>query len=349
MSGEEQLIERLARAIPSSRGASGRVAGRGGTLRLGIGDDAAVISPGRGADWVLSCDASLEGVHFLAETYPADSIGYKSLVRATSDLAAMGARPRFFLLTLALPERCTGKWLTEFGQGMGRAARELGLVLIGGDTTKSATVSISITVLGEAAPGLAVTRAGARRGDIVYVSGQLGRAQLGLNLVKSGIVNASNPHTKKQFSLVQPHLYPQIRVELGLWLARQRIASSMMDISDGLSTDLERLCTASGVGARIWADRIPCVEFPAGRPDGFTLELAELKLDPLQMALHGGEDYELLFTVPPKHAKRLRQAPDFAEITAIGEIERRRGIRLVGIDGREKRLVPGGWDPFRKK
>src|SRR5208282_4590086 len=224
MSGEEQLIERLARAIPSSRGASRRAAARGGALRLGIGDDAAVISPDRSADWVLSCDASLEGVHFLAESYPADSVGYKSLVRATSDLAAMGSRPRFFLLTLALPEGRTGKWLNEFARGMGRAARELGLVLIGGDTTKSATVSISITVLGEAAPGLAVTRAGARPGDILYVSGRLGRAQLGLNLLKSGIVSAAKPRTKRQFPLVQPHLYPQIRVELGSWLARYRIA-----------------------------------------------------------------------------------------------------------------------------
>jgi thiamine-monophosphate kinase len=339
MDREAQLIERIARAVPSRRGA-----GRGGGMRLGIGDDAAILTPGRNAEWVLSCDAFLEGVHFLAESYPPDSIGYKSLVRAASDLAAMGARPRLFLLTLALPARLTGKWLDEFLRGMGRAARLLGMRLAGGDTTKSATVSISITVLGEVARGQAVTRSGARPGDILYVSERLGRAQLGLKLAKIGGPRTRATLLRSQSRLLQPHLYPKIRVELGAWLAQHEIASAMMDISDGLSTDLARLCAASGVGARLWAERIPCVKLPVAR----TSPLRKLRLDAMQMALHGGEDYELLFAVPRKRLNRLRSAPGFAQITAIGEIERGKRITLVGADGRSKRLDPGGWDPFRR-
>jgi thiamine-monophosphate kinase len=337
---EAQLIERIARAVPSIRGA-----GQGGGMRLGIGDDAAILAPGRNTEWVLSCDAFLDGVHFLAKSYPADSVGYKSLVRAASDLAAMGAKPRCFLLTLALPARLTGKWLDGFLGGMGRAARLLGMRLAGGDTTKSAAISISITVLGEVARGQAVTRSEARPGDILYVSGRLGRAQLGLQLAKSsgpgGLARALRGHS----GLLQPHLYPKIRVVLGAWLARHEIASAMMDISDGLSTDLARMCRASGVGARLWAERIPCVKLPSARAG----VLRKLRLDSMQMALHGGEDYELLFTVPRKKVKRLRSAPGIAEITPIGEIERGNEITLVGADGRSKRLNPGGWDPFRGK
>lgn len=337
LDNEDQLIKRIAKAIPSVRGA-----GRNPVLRLGIGDDAAIIALGGSIEWVLSCDAFLEGVHFLSASYLPDSVGYKSLVRAASDLAAMGARPQLFLLTLALPARLTGKWLDQFLRGMGRAARRLGMRLAGGDTSRSATVSISITVLGELPRGRAVKRSGARPGDIVYVSGRLGRAGLGLKLMQMSSHGTPKTAHGSRARLLQPHLYPKIRVELGAWLARHRIASAMMDTSDGLSTDLARLCVASGVGARLWAERIPCVKIPAAR----TGLLRKLKLNPLQMALHGGEDYELLFTVSPRHAKRLKSAPSAAEIRAIGEIERGKGIVLVGSNGTAKRLDPGGWDPF---
>ncbi len=337
LDNETQLIERIARAVPSSGG----VARSYGELRLGIGDDAAIVSPGGKTEWVLSCDAFLEGVHFLAGSYPAESVGYKALVRAASDLAAMGAQPQLFLLTLALPAKRTGKWLDEFLRGMGRAARQLGMRLVGGDTTRSRMVSIGITVLGEVARGLAVRRSGARPGDILYVSGMLGRAELGLELIGWGLTTANASDRR----LLQAHLYPKIRVELGAWLARHKMASAMMDISDGLSTDLARLCASSGVGARLWAERIPCVKIPAAR---IGLK-RKRRLDPLQMALHGGEDYELLFTVARKNVRRLRSAPGFGELTAIGEIERGNTITLVGADGRSERLEPGGWDPFRGK
>lgn len=177
---EDQLIERIAKAVPSVRGAGSRAG-----LRVGIGDDDAVGAPRAGCEWLLHCDAFLDGIHFHAKTYPADSVGYKSLARATSDLAAMGAEPRFFLLTLALPASLTGNWLDGFLRGMRRASRQLGILLAGGDTTRSDKVSISITVVGELGRGLAVRRSGARPGDLVYVSGRLGRAQLGLELMKA--------------------------------------------------------------------------------------------------------------------------------------------------------------------
>jgi thiamine-monophosphate kinase len=336
MEQEDQLIERIRRAVPSRNR---------GSLQLGIGDDAAVISSRKGFEWALSCDAFLEGVHFLVNRHPADSVGFKALARATSDLAAMGAQPRLFLLTLALPASRTGKWLDEFLRGMGRAARQLGMSLAGGDSTKSTRISISITVLGEVGRGLAVTRSGARPGDVLCVSGRLGGAEIGLKMVQTGALKASNWNEKESNSngkdrgrMLRPHLYPRIRVALGAWLAARRVASAMIDISDGLSTDLARLCAASRVGARIWAERIPCVKV-----------LPALKLDPLQMALHGGDDYELLFAVPRRKMRRLRRAPGYAEIVAIGEIERGAKIMLVDDGGNAKILRPGGWDPFERK
>jgi thiamine-monophosphate kinase len=349
MDRESKLVERIARAFRA--GAPKKDAKHRAALRLGIGDDAAIISPGGENDWVFSCDAFLEGVHFLAKTHPPDSVGYKSLVRATSDLAAMGAIPRYFLLTLAIPASRTGAWLEQFLNGMARAARSMKMVLAGGDTTKSDKVSISVNVIGEVARGEGVTRSGARPGDIIYVSGRLGRAQLGLDLLLHGNIRAKGSsrtgtahavHALR--SILQPHLYPEIRLALGAWLAKHRLASAMIDLSDGLSTDLTRLCQASGVGAEIQSTAIPSLALPAA--------LSKYKgrsgLDPLQMALNGGEDYELLFTVPPRNVKKLREAPGFSQLTPIGEVTRTKNVVLVGPNGTPKPLNPQGWDPFRR-
>jgi thiamine-monophosphate kinase len=344
MGREDQLIKELALTVPSEIGARRADRSPRAGVRLGIGDDAAVIVPGRNTDLVVTCDAFLEGVHFLAGRHPADSVGYKSLARATSDIAAMGAKPRFFLLALALPQARTGKWLNGFLRGMRRAAQQIGVRLIGGDTTRYPSISISITVFGEVASGRAVTRAGARPGDILYVTGRLGRAKLGLEVIRNCPLGEIKRLIRSQNPLLKQHLYPQVRVRLGEWLAKHRIASSMIDISDGLSTDLGHLCAASRVGARVWAERIPRVAIPAAQSNF----ASKLKLDPLEMALDGGDDYELLFTVPRKLAKRLRSAPEFRNLTAIGEIERGKQILLVDSGGRAKPLKPRGWDPFRK-
>jgi len=354
VASEDQLIERVVKALPSitpDRGAAVRL----GHLRapFGIGDDAAVLSPAGKEDWIVTCDAFIEGVHFLRHVHPADSVGCKSIARAASDVAAMGGAPRAFLLTLALPQDCTARWLDQFLAGMKRAALKLGLRLIGGDTTRTPLIFISVTVIGEIARGRAVKRSGARSGDLIYVSGRLGRAELGLQLLRGHITNATSIRNSRNASgalnssaaLLQPHLYPEIRVELGAWLAQHRIASAMMDISDGLSTDLPRLCLASGVGATIDARRIPRVQIA----ERIARRLPPAAADALQMALHGGEDYELLFTVPRRNVARLRGAPGFPELTAIGEITRSRKILLVDDAGSALPLQPGGWDPFRAR
>ena len=332
---EDKLIVRLARRIPSVGRAGPGTAPYTG-LRLGIGDDAAILRGSSKVEWVVSCDFSLEGVHFRDDSHPPESIGYKSLARAASDLAAMGSRPHYFLLALALPAAKTGRWLDRFATGMAKAARELNIRLIGGDTSKSQNVMISITVLGEVAPGQAITRSGARPGDLIYVSEELGRAQLGLELILRGLA-----HRRSLRKYLQPHLYPKIPLALGEWLAARRLATAMMDISDGLSTDLARLCDASGVGARIWSGKIPEVKIPSA--------LAHQKFDALEFALHGGEDYGLLFTVRPKSAKLLRRFSPKIPLTCIGEITRQKQILLVHGNGTQAALPAKGWDPFRDR
>lgn len=306
-----------------------------GAVRQGIGDDAAVLRPSPRSEWAISTDFSLEGTHFRPD-YPPDSIGYKSLARATSDLVAMGAKPRYFLLALALPTSKTGAWMTDFASGMSRATREFGSRLIGGDISRSALVTICVTVLGDIPSGLAVLRSGAKPGDLIYVTGKPGAAQLGLEITVRGL---SHQPSLKQY--LKPHLYPEIPTALGQALARQRIPSAMMDISDGLSTDLTRLCATSGVGAQIHVDRLPTVKVPSNpRLRG---------IDPLALALHGGDDYGLLFTAPPGSRRRLRGIPRDAQITHIGEITRDRQIVMIDHVNHTSGLEAKGWDPFRTR
>jgi thiamine-monophosphate kinase len=304
-------------------------------LRIGIGDDAAVILPRSGAEWVLTTDAFLENVHFLLKVHPPEAVGYKALARATSDLAAMGARPRYFLLNLALPPSCTGSWFDRFLTGMSRAAHSFGLVLAGGDTTRCPLVSINLTVIGEAVAGRTILRSGARPGDFICVSGRLGEAEMGLQLLRRGLGKR-----EKWKNLPKKHFYPEPRLALGEWLAKSGKATAMIDTSDGLSTDLAHLCEASGVGARLWAEKIPKVVVPGS--------LQKFGLDPLQLALDGGEDYELLFTVPKRLARRLPHAVRGVPVTIIGEITREKRILLIDDAGRTKPLPAHGWDPFRK-
>jgi thiamine-monophosphate kinase len=326
MGNERQLIERAVRKLRSRSGAG---------LRVGIGDDAAVVRPRSRTEWVLTTDAFLENVHFLLRAHPPEVVGYKALARATSDLAAMGARPLYFLLSLALPLSCTGKWFDRFLEGMSRAARSFGLVLAGGDTTRSPLAAINITVIGEVTPGQAVLRSGARPGNLICVSGRLGEAELGLWLLLRGWQKQ-----KKWETLLRKHLHPEPRLVLGEWLAKSGRATAMIDTSDGLSTDLAHICEASGVGAKVWADRIPKVTVPS--------DLQKLGLDPLRLALDGGEDYELLFTVPKRLAQHLLRTVHGVPITIIGEITRGKRIQLIDGAGRTKTLPARGWDPFRK-
>jgi len=326
MASEIELIERVRRQFPSARGG----------LRIGIGDDAAVLRPGVGRDWVVTVDAFLENVHFLRKVHPPKAVGHKALARAASDIAAMGARARFFFLTVGLPDACTRAWLDDFLDGMARAARRFGLTLAGGDTTKYPLVVASLTVVGETDRSNAILRSGARPGDLLCVSGRLGEAELGLRLLRRKL------HKRKPWAgFLKKHFYPEPRLALGEWLAAHRCATSMIDTSDGLSTDLGHICKASGVGAIVWATKIPVVKIPP--------ELRRLGLDPLDLAVNGGEDYELLFTVPKKYSGRLPRKIKGVSVTVIGEINRDKKVFLLGPDGSRTRLQPKGWDPFRKK
>jgi thiamine-monophosphate kinase len=347
MRTEPEIIERISRGLANRRPSKYKV----GALRLGIGDDAAVLRGsflarvGRTADdLVLSCDAFLENVHFLADVHPPDAVGYKALARATSDLAAMGAVPRFFMLSLALPASRTGAWLDALTKGMARAAREFGMLLIGGDTSRNPTVIMNVTVGGDVTGGRALTRSGAKPGDGIYVSGTLGAAQLGLELVLRHLHR--NARWKR---LLEQNFRPKIQIELGRWLAGERcrrpIASAATDTSDGLSTDLTHICQSSDVSARIFVAQIPVAKISE--------PLQRFGIAPLDLALHGGEDYQLLFTVPAAAERRIPKVFRGTRITKIGEILKskfRRGshdVELVDLDGKKTLLTPQGWDSFR--
>ncbi len=316
---EKSLIGKIERAFP-------RMPRK--PLMLSLGDDAAVWTPRTGQQTILTCDWFLEGTHFLRDKHPADAVGWKCLARAVSDVAAMGGEPRCFLLSLALPSALTGKWLDKFLGGLRRASRELQCELAGGDTTKRDEILISVTVIGEVRLGQAISRSGARPGDLLFVSGTLGQADLGFRKLRKarGEGKASNAALRK-------HLYPRPRLELGKWIAQKHLASAMMDVSDGLSTDLPRLCEASAVGARINVNSLPA--------SGLT-ELS----DGRKLALHGGDEYELLFTVRKTNAPRVPAKFSGLPLTCIGEITRGKKI-VVEEDGKSAALISGGWDPFR--
>src|SRR6267143_3262812 len=267
---EDSILKKIA---GSSRSSRGQRAGR--SITLGMGDDAALFRPKPGHEIILTCDWFLEGTHFLREKHPPDAVGWKCLARAVSDVAAMGGSPRCFLLSLALPETHTGRWLDLFLSGLRRASRKFQCVLAGGDTTRGNEILTNVTVVGEVPAGHAVLRSGACAGDLVYVSGRLGEAELGLRILQrsKGALSKKDPLTKK-------HLYPEPRLALGQWLAKKGLPTSMMDLSDGLSTDLSRLCAASTVGALLDIVKIPQVQLQDA-----TLELGR---DLLQLALHGG-------------------------------------------------------------
>jgi thiamine-monophosphate kinase len=317
---ENSLIARIERTFGK--------ASLGKSMRLSLGDDAALWSPTRGMETVLTCDWFLEGTHFLRGKHSADAVGWKCLARAVSDIAAMGGELRCFLLSLALPDELTGKWLEGFLRGLRRCSQALDCALAGGDTTRRDKVLISITVIGELRRGRAVLRSGASPGDAIYVSGTLGEADAGLRELRRmrGMAKATNAALRK-------HLYPHPRLELGAWLAEQRMATAMMDLSDGLSTDLPRLCAASGVGAIIQINSLPVTA------------LARTSTA-RKLALHGGDDYELLFTVAKKNARKFPRDFQSLRLTSIGEITRDKRILLETQPGKMLPLRSGGWDPF---
>lgn len=311
----------------------------------GIGDDAAVIRPSAGKEIVITADLLVEDIDFRRTTAPALLLGHKALAVSLSDIAAMGARPRWCLISIGVPDDV---WQTEFVdqfyEGLGNLAGRYDVQLIGGDTSRtSEKIVIDSIVLGEKSAGTTVKRAGAQPGDQIFVTGSLGGAAAGLRLIERGAhlaeQNLADEDSQKIDHVLLRQLRPDARVGWGMVLGEERLATSMIDVSDGLSSDLNHLCRASGVGALIASSLLPI--------DHQVVELCGRRaLDPLQLALHGGEDFELLFTVKPGDLARLPRRVDGVQITRIGEVRTpTEGVR-ISEGSRIWELNPGGWKHF---
>lgn len=297
---------------------------------FGIGDDGAVLKIGR-KYLILTKDLLFEGFHFIRGLHPPFLLGRKSLNVNLSDIAAMGGTPRFALLGLGIPAGTPPEWVTEFFSGFGSAAEEGRVVLVGGDVSGAAKISISVTILGESTA--VVPRIGARPGHLLYVSGYLGDAMAGFSLLKKGHRIGKNPSAD---SLLRAFLDPAPQIALGKALARKKLASAMIDTSDGLSVDLLHLCEESKLGAEIYLDRLP-----------ISSGLRDFARRPLELALHGGEDYQLLFSVAPDKTAGLLGLQRKYKITQIGHMRRRKGIRAVDAQGKRLPLKTKGYEHFR--
>jgi thiamine-monophosphate kinase len=294
-------------------------------VATGIGDDCAVLRIPAGHEVLITTDFNLEGIHFRRNWHPPESVGYRCLARGLSDIAAMGGNPAAAFLSLALPPKLPQRWVDRFFDGLLKLATEFNVTLAGGDTSQSlAGILADIVVVGSVPKGKAILRSGARRGDRIYVTGRLGESAAALAALRSG---------KKIHAADFPrHFTPEARVEIGQYLRNHGLASSMIDLSDGLSTDLSHLCQESGVGTEIYSAAIP--RALAGK---LAREV------PLALALHGGEDYELLFTsskpIPAKIAG--------VGVSQIGRIVRGKELTLISATGARKSLRPEGWENFR--
>lgn len=321
-------IRRIAGYLPATS-ASRKLLRKTGDLRLvtGIGDDCAVLRATGRSDLLVTTDFSLEGVHFRRDWHPPEFVGHRCLARGLSDIAAMGGEPVAAFLSLAVPDNLSQAWIDRFLDGFLRLARKFGVRLAGGDTSQSTQgVLADVIVIGSISRGQAILRSGAKPGDRIYVTGSLGESASALKLFYS---------KKKVDSKRFPrHFLPIPRIEVARILRMKNIPTSMIDLSDGLSTDLSHLCEESHIGAEVNSAAIPIAQTgPKNKSAAFHL------------ALHGGEDYELLFTAPPgiKVSSRIAHV----SITCIGEITRGQGMFLSDANGRRSRLKPLGWEHFR--
>ena len=316
--GERRVISRIRRAFGEKRA----------DILLGIGDDAALV---RGPErLLLTTDILVEDEDFRLADHPPRLLGRKALNVSLSDIAAMGGRPLHALVGMALPGDIEESWLRQFMAGFRSAAREAGVALVGGDLSQANEIMISVTVTGDVK--FPVARRGARPGDAIFVSGTLGDAAGGLRLLeKGGIRGVAKPVRP----LVGAFLDPAPRLKLGAILGGRKLASAMIDISDGLSVDLAHICEESGVGAEVEADRIP-----------ISAALKRFARDPLDMALNGGEDFELLFTVRPAKLAAVDTLARAHGLTRIGRITPGRMIRLVTPGKKTERLRPRGFEHF---
>jgi thiamine-monophosphate kinase len=368
---EKLLIQRIRRA------ASKRVEHPG----LGIGDDCAVLRIPAGEEVLGTTDFSLENVHFRREWHPPESVGHRCLARGLSDIAAMGGTPRAAFLSLALPVELSQKWVDQFLAGLLKLADRYRVPLAGGDTAQSpGGVLADIMVVGSVPRGKAILRSGAHAGDLLYVTGGLGTSAAALHQLRDGKKLRPQSHLR--------HFYPEPRIAVGQFLREKKLASAMIDISDGLSTDLGHICEESGTGAVVYANLLPIfaanhpteslvpghglnratsrstkdrASAPAALADtgakaqdssaavfGTTRSRALIQTgdswNRLDLALHGGEEYELLFTARPN--RRIPQQIAGVPVSLIGEILSGKVMTLATADGKTQPLKPAGWEHF---
>lgn len=315
----------------------------------GIGDDAAIVTSGAGKWSLLTTDLLAEGIHFDLRTATMADIGFRAAVANLSDIAAMGGTPQYLLVSLAIPRSGASNQVHQLYKGMMAACRPHRVTLIGGDTSASANGwFINITLVGMVPPRKALLRSGARTGDLLYVTGTIGDALAGLMLLNEQPGKTRRPPTTalsarhKQF-LIGRHLHPTARLAEGQWLSAHRVATSAIDVSDGLSGDLRHICEESHVGVDLDLHSLPlspaCRAYAASR-----------KLDPAALALAGGEDYELLFTLPPRRKAEVERAAKLHRfrITCIGAIRpARQGIQAIDQGGTTHPLPNSSYEHFK--
>ncbi len=328
MGGERRLIAALSRIFGPPPSA----------VRCGIGDDTAILAPEAAQDLLWTIDTLIEGVHFDLKYTPLRSLGWKSLAVNLSDIAAMGGQPQYALLALGWPPRRALHQALELAQGMQDVAQEFGVAVIGGDTVAApAGLTLSLTVLGQVAPGRALRRDGAQVGDDIYVTGPLGLAAAGLELLRHGLALPD----EMKIPLMEAFLRPWPQIAAGRLLASQNLATAAIDVSDGVASDLDQICQRSGVGAVLAAAALP-IPRPVHEVAGL------LGAEPVDLALKGGEDYQLLFTAHPDKKGLVQKAFLKAGLPAprgIGTIVRGSGIRLQ-YDDKELELAGTGFDHF---
>ena len=313
----------------------------------GIGDDCAVLSLQAGNYQVLTTDALVETVHFNLKTQTPEELGWKALAVNISDVAAMGARPQFAVISLGIPKTLPVDFLDRFYKGLNQASQKYQVALVGGDTVASPRhLFINMALLGETFKKKVFTRDGARPGDAIMVTGTLGDAAAGLKILQSKKKQWDIPKAAQK-KLTQRHLKPEPRLAMARWLAQSRYkVTSMLDISDGLTQDLGHILRASSVGAELWEAHIPLSKaiLKAEKTKSFSA---------LPLALEGGEDYELLFTLRPEDVISLKIGSITKvdqPVTQIGEITAGKGIRLISKDGRSQLLQrPKGFNHFPAK
>ncbi len=327
--GEFGLIERIA-----------ALAGRDGGAVIGIGDDTAVLDVGGRGLLLATIDIQVEGRHFRRERIDPLRLGRRTAAINLSDIGAMGGMPRWALVSLALPPELAVAWVEELYRGLTAELERFGAAVVGGNLSGCEHIVIDLALLGEAERGRVLRRDGARPGDVILVTGTLGASAAGRFAMDAGL----DPADPLVAPLVEAHLTPTPRVREGQAVAATGRATAAIDLSDGLSSDLGHICDAAGVGAVVEAARLPI------RAETRALA-ARLGLDPVGLALAGGEDYELLITAPPATVPELTAAVRAATgvaLTAVGEITAAAAGRWLVLDGERVPLAAAGWDHFRR-